>query len=244
MYTRGRHAVHCQKMADDFQRQYASEAPFLIVPPTIVSHNQAKATAVVDQAFDGQRPLVIGFLSNLTLAKGLATVLAVFEELLRVGANVRLVLAGPCLQSEARALVDGALANWGEQIDYRGPVYQEEKSRFFADIDAFVFPTQYKNESWGIVLTEAMASGVPVIANDRGCVSHIVQNGCGRVVAGDEQFVPVAVELIQQWMDEPALLAQASRRAIQRTAELEQAAAEELPVFINQLTHFDKAQPC
>ena len=175
--SQGAHAVHCQKMVDDYQAQYATDATFLIVPPTIVSQELGKQHRSVLEDSSPKRPFVVGFLSNLTLAKGLKVVLDTFGNLTDRGLDVRLVLAGPCMQQDARLLVEQATNRWPNLVEYRGPVYDDQKSLFFSEIDAFLFPTQYKNESWGIVLTEALAYGRPVIAFDRGCVSHIVRNG-------------------------------------------------------------------
>lgn len=45
--------------------------------------------------------------------------------------------------------------------EFRGPVYGEEKLRLLSQVDAFILPTRCEN--WGIVVAEAMASGLPVI---------------------------------------------------------------------------------
>ena len=76
--------------------------------------------------------------------------------------------------------------------DPLGPVYGDDKAKFFAEIDVLLFPTQYKHESWGIVLNEALAAGVPVITNDRGCSSIVVGDRAGLVVPDPAQFVASA----------------------------------------------------
>src|SRR6185436_17832121 len=47
---------------------------------------------------------------------------------------------------------------------YHGFVSGAEKERLFRECDALCFPTYYEAESFGLVLLEAMAFGLPVIA--------------------------------------------------------------------------------
>jgi glycosyltransferase involved in cell wall biosynthesis len=134
-----------------------------------------------------------------------------------------------------RALVDQALVRWPQQVEYRGPVYGREKAQFFADIDVFLFPTRYEHESWGIVLTEALSVGCPVVTRSRGCVPWIVRQGCGVVIEAEDDFPTVASELIARWIDQPAELSAMRAAATRRSEELEQDAAAQLPAFVDQV---------
>ena len=230
----GAHVVHCEKMRRDFLSQYKTNAEFLFVPPTIVSCSQEKKQPTRN-AHAANSPFVLGFLSNLTLVKGLKEVLETFEALVSRGCPVRLVLAGPCMQKEALRLIEQAKKRWPELVEYRGPVYGEQKALFFSEIDTFLFPTQYKNESWGIVLTESLAVGRPVIAYDRGCISHIVRGGCGLVVPKNDHFALAASEQIELWVANPGLYLQARQQAFQRNEELESEAEEQLTAFVREI---------
>lgn len=220
----GCHAVHCQLMQQHFLAQYPSKAEFLFVPPTIVSQQFEPAEPRSREDF------TIGFMSNLSLAKGIDDVLATFQRLAGDGGRrVRLTLAGPCMSAVERALVDDALARMPGQVEYRGPVYGRDKAQFFADIDVFLFPT--RSESWGIVLTEALSAGCPVVARDRGCVPWIVRGGCGHVIDGDVDFPMAAAEHLRRWRDNPAELSAGRDAAKRRSAELAREATDQLPAF-------------
>ena len=48
------------------------------------------------------------------------------------------------------------------KVVFTGPKYETELARYFADADVFVFPS--KTDTFGLVIIEAMASGLPVAA--------------------------------------------------------------------------------
>jgi glycosyltransferase involved in cell wall biosynthesis len=223
----GAHAVHCTLMEADFIRTYRSRAKFLFVPPTIVSQGQASAEPRLHGDF------TLGFLSTLSLAKGIDDVLATFELLASAGRAVRLVLAGPCHGKAEQALIQAALARWPLRVEYRGPVYGRDKAEFYAALDAFIFPT--RNESWGIVLTEAFEVGCPAIARSCGCIPWVVSSDCGLTIDPAENFPQKAVERLNQWIDDSQAYGLARTAAKRRSEELNQEAAQQLPEFVDQL---------
>ncbi len=236
--SRGAHAVHCEKMKQDFLNQYQTDAQFLKVLPTIVSlslsSEEREARENIASVRSPRPTFTIGFLSNLSMQKGIQDVLRTFEILEGCSAiDVRLLLAGPCMNAAIGRMVDDAEKRWPEQVEFRGPVYGEEKSQFFSEVDVLLLPTQ--TESWGIVLTEAMATGCPVIANDRGCVSYIIRDGCGMLVAFEEDFVSLAVGQIKEWIGDSDLYRLACRQALLRSQDLESEAEEQLPAFVENI---------
>jgi len=223
----GAHVVHCELMRQDFLTRYDSRAKFLLVPPTIVSEQLEVLEPQPHSEF------TVGFLSNVTLAKGIDDALATFQRLANGGRAVRFIVAGPIMGPQEQALIDAALARWPGQIEYRGPAYGREKAQFFADIDVLILPT--RNESWGIVLTEALAAGRPIIARSRGCVPWIVQGGCGLLVDPDDDFVTAAARQIEAWIDAPEFYQSAQAAARQRCQELQQDALRQLPAFVEEV---------
>jgi len=234
--SNGAHVVYCEKMREDFLGQYSTDAEFLFVPPTIVSSKEIVGSP---RESPSERAFTLGFLSNLIIAKGLPEVLQTFERLKSEGCDVRLVVAGPCQEAAVQKMLDSLVARWGPTVEYRGPVYNGEKQRFYQDIDAFLFPTRYENESWGIVLTEALTAGCPVIAYDRGCIPYIVRNGCGLVIPRDEDYVGPATCQLREWMENSISYAAASAQAVQRIHELNKEAAEQLPEFVRQVRSWE-----
>ena len=67
-------------------------------------------------------------------------------------------------------------------IQFKGFAQRDELSGYYGLADAFVFPTH--SDPWGLVVNEAMACGLPIIASSAaGCVADLVDDGWnGRVV--------------------------------------------------------------
>ena len=57
-----------------------------------------------------------------------------------------------------------------------GFIHREQLPEFYALAEAFIFPTH--TDPWGLVVNEAMACGLPIIATTvGGCVADLVENG-------------------------------------------------------------------
>jgi glycosyltransferase involved in cell wall biosynthesis len=221
------HVVHCEQMKRDFLAQYPIDAEFLFVPPTIVTQHPHVLPR------NDHKRFTLGFMSNLTLAKGLDCAMETYDQLTGAGRNVSLILAGPCHNATERRMLEEFVAKRPDQVEYRGPVYGEEKGRFFADIDVFLLPT--RTESWGIVLTEALATNCPVISCRRGCVPWIVQHGCGVVVDDPKDFPSQASQAVAKWIDDKQEFARARERAGDRARQLADEADLQFAHFLQRI---------
>ena len=199
------HFVRCRRMARQLGDLYHRVGPIEIAP------NLGPAPEPPpDRAGDPERPLVLGHLGNLSHNKGLDLVLAVACRARREGLPVRLVLAGPAKPADM-PLILGA-----DGVDYRGPVIGDDKLRFFKEIDVFLFPSRYRIETQPLVLVEATAYGVPVIATGRGCITDDFSPGAHVIVAPDDDFVAIALERLRNWTSDRSALTAARRAAWQQ----------------------------
>jgi len=74
-------------------------------------------------------------------------------------------------------------------IEYVGTVDDEQKKYYMQRAKAFLFPIKWE-EPFGIVMAEAMACGVPVLAFNRGSVPEVVEHGkTGFVVDTVEEMI-------------------------------------------------------
>lgn len=160
----------------------------------------------------GGRALRIGHLSNLSREKGLALVLACMRTLRARGVDVELWLAGPAENKGTDALITAARSEFGDRLKYLGRLAGEEVRRFYQEIDVFLFPSVHRHEAEPLVVIDAIAAGVPVIATDRGCIGYLLDAVGGRVFS-IQDYLSGAVAQITAWQREPASLASASRQA-------------------------------
>jgi glycosyltransferase involved in cell wall biosynthesis len=221
------HLMHCQKMIDDFRRQYSSHSQCEYMFPSFASLPPGEARREVP------KPFRLGFLANLTLAKGLDLVLNTFRALRERKSDVRLCLAGPCATADAQRLVSDALKEFGETLTYIGPVFDERKIEFFNSIDGFLFPS--RTEAWPIVLNEALDAGVPVIATNRGCVRTMVGDRAGLIVENADNYVADATRQVETWMDSPETYLVTSKAAIEQASVLRRQATMQLERVISRI---------
>lgn len=129
----------------------------------------------------------LGHLSNLTKEKGLTITINTAIYLSKF-LNIELYLAGPATSEEIKNEIIRAKEALGSALIYLGPIYDDRKNNFYDHINFFIFPSQYKNEAEPLVVLEALAAGIPVIASDIGCISGDLSNKGGVVFKTDESF--------------------------------------------------------
>ncbi|HEX8712918.1 MAG TPA: glycosyltransferase [Terracidiphilus sp.] len=123
---------------------------------------------------------VLGFVGRLSIEKNITHLVTVQDELERMGlGNFRWVIVG-----------QGAEEPWLRErlhrAEFTGVLHGEALARAYANMDLLVFPSH--TDTFGNVVLEALASGVPAIVTLDGGPKTIVRDGeTGRVVC-DEEF--------------------------------------------------------
>lgn len=103
-------------------------------------------------------------------------------------------------------------ADLGAPVAFAGFLNQSRIPEAYAAADALVLPSD-AGETWGLVVNEAMACGVPAIVSDLvGCGPDLVESGVTgeRYRFGD---IDALVSIMRDWYDEPA-----AREALGRAA--------------------------
>ena len=77
---------------------------------------------------------------------------------------------------------------------YLGMVHGERKAELFSDARALLFPTQM-NEAFGLVVAEALMSGTPVIASNRGAMREMLPPAVGFVCADELAYMEAVANL-------------------------------------------------
>jgi glycosyltransferase involved in cell wall biosynthesis len=159
---------------------------------------------------------VVLFFGGLKPRKNLPLLLDLWP---RVAAEVpaaRLLIAGggPMLtELRGRAERLGVAAS----VVFSGYVPEAEKADHFNLADVFVFPSAM--EGFGLTVAEAMASGVPVVASDRGSIPELVTEGAGGFVC-DPGRPEAFVERLLALLRDAALREKLARLARERAERL------------------------
>lgn len=214
----GGHAVHVclsENMRARLERVYA------VGSATVVSNAlfAEPAPGRHGTRAPGTRPGTLGFLSNISREKGIDEFIGLYEACRAEGFELNAQVAGP-FQNRKEADRIRALLDATPGMEYLGPKYGEEKLRFFDSVDVFVFPTRYSNEADPLVIHEALARGIPVIAYGRGCIPEVLAGSECLAVSPALPFIPPALARIAAWLAEPAQFEQACRGARARFEEL------------------------
>ena len=94
-------------------------------------------------------------------------------------------------EAEIQGLLDHPL------VEYIGEIGEHEKAEFLGNAMALMFLIDWQ-EPFGLVLTEAMACGTPVIAYNRGSVAEIIDEGLTGFIVEDELSAVSAVGRLSQ----------------------------------------------
>jgi glycosyltransferase involved in cell wall biosynthesis len=92
---------------------------------------------------------------------------------------------------------------------WTGPLGKQELSRLYRRADALVFPTNF--EGFGLVVTEALASGLPVLTTQGRAADEIIDETSGRTVPPDN--LDALVEELRWFAQHRDQLPQMSRAA-------------------------------
>jgi glycosyltransferase involved in cell wall biosynthesis len=134
------------------------------------------------------KDFVLGFCGRLSIEKNVSLLARIRTELLERGiTNFRFLIIG-----------HGKEENWLRQnlpnAEFTGVLRGHDLARAYANMDLFVFPSH--TDTFGNVVLEALASGVPAIVTPDGGPRYIVKDGETGTIATDEDFSAAVAKLI------------------------------------------------
>ncbi len=138
---------------------------------------------------------ILGFVGRLSVEKNIGLLVEIQNDLDQIHAKIQ----SPEKRREKFVIVghggdEAWLRERMPQAEFAGVLRGEELSRAYANMDLFVFPSH--TETFGNVVLEALASGVPAIVTPDGGPRTIVRDGeTGRVVP-DAQFTAAITEIL------------------------------------------------
>lgn len=112
-------------------------------------------------------------------------------------AKVKLILAGRLDPTRREYFKKKIKPHLGKQIKYIGEYSHKEKSNFFGQAKALLYPIQW-HEPFGLNMVESMACGTPVIAFKMGSVPEIIKDGKTGFVVNNIKEAVQAVKAIDK----------------------------------------------
>ena len=125
-----------------------------------------------DKVYSGKKSLVFGYAGSLAYHKGVHVLLKAFEGI--KDENLKLVLYGSGEESYVKQLKD--IAGKDRRVSFAGIFSEEQVGDVYSKIDVIVTPSTCY-ESYLLVLHEALASNVPVIASNLGGMAEKIKDG-------------------------------------------------------------------
>ena len=131
-------------------------------------YNPSRRDGVFIDNVTGKGKKRILFVSRIVMEKDLKTLISVYDRLTAIRDDVVFIVTGegPSLQYLKRKMPKAV---------FTGSLVKEDLARIYASSDVFVFPSI--TETFGNVVLEAMASGLPVVAAAKGGPMGIIQDG-------------------------------------------------------------------
>ena len=170
-------------IAGEFEGAYQRLSEQL--PLVAISHRQAriapsvKVHAVVHNGIDTDLFLPANapsrdyllFLGSMNYQKGVHLAIDAAKRL-----NQRLIIAAKCQEPHELAYFESHIApHLSHRISYVGEVGGSQKVALLANAQALIFPALWE-ESFGLVMAEALSCGTPVVGFDIGAASEIVDH--------------------------------------------------------------------
>ena len=162
----------------------------------------------------GERGWRLLYVGRFTQKKGVGVLLQAMAILRRKRDDVRLTLIGGGEKTGTEAAFRRQAEELGLQdcVEFLDELPWSQIPQFMTAADVFVLPSLY--ESFGLVLVEAMACGLPLVATRCGGPNTIVEEGTGLLVKVDD-----AEDLAQGVEEVLETYPHYDRRAIRRRAQ-------------------------
>lgn len=181
----------------------ATGRPCLLMPRGVDAalFSPARRTRPADD-----RAPVLGYVGRLSVEKNIQLLAAVQAQLPALGlGHARFLVVG-----------QGVEEAWLQQrlpgATFAGVLRGEALAEAYANMDCFVFPSH--TDTFGNVVLEALASGVPAVVTPDGGPAHLVRGGVTGYVAADEDFAGAIARVLCEPEKNSAMRAAARASAL------------------------------
>jgi len=219
------HITLSREMSADLRTQYGD------CESISISNAAFMREAILDVETDQQLKSV-GFIGNVSEEKGILKFIEVIERLDELGMETNAIIAGPCSTPDVSRRVTAFVRKSPNTRRYLGPVSGDAKAKFFSDADAILFPSDYVNEAQPMVIFEALALGIPVLATKAGYITEQLK-GTHWSIDQDTYIVEVT-EQIKSWIEDADSFQKSRHKALTVFSSAKRASEEQLLHWITE----------
>jgi len=192
-------------VASSFTASTLNDFPAKLAPIEVIPYGFPPVGAErVYAKFAPDAPLKLLFVGGLSQRKGIADLFAAVEA---IGSKVTLTVVGQKASDNCPAL-DAALAKhrWIPSLPHA------QVLKLMREHDVLVFPSLF--EGFGLVITEAMSQGTPVITTDRTAGPDLIKDGENGwlIEAGSTRALQIAIEKL---LENPERIAKVGKAAME-----------------------------
>ena len=157
---------------------------------------------------DREGPPNVLFLSNMIPEKGVFVLLEAFGHLRSEGVPFKALLVGPAGYERFETDLQSALTrnDLTSSVEWVGARYGADKADAFAKADILAFPSHHSPEALPLVILEAMAYSLPVVATTHGAIPEVVMDGKSGFLISPRDAGSLAERLKSLLMDEAVRL--------------------------------------
>lgn len=168
-------------------------------------------------------PETVLFMSTLTRTKGILELIKAIGLLRqsRLRQKVCLKVAGTWQDEATRKEAEEFISRegLGAHISFAGNVAGADKAAFLAGGEVFCLPTRYPYEGQPLVILEALAAGLPVLAANHGAIASTVPDGVAGKLISKDASPEMLAEALSGMLADKAALRQYARKARERYLE-------------------------
>ncbi len=197
------------------KKKLAPKERTIVIPNGLDLEEFSKTSAKKEKINEVNHAPIIGFIGSLNRQKGIPYLLDAMPMILKHFplATLEIIGKGP-EKNYLRAKIETLKIS--RHVSFLGE--KDEPAKYMKEWDVFVLPSI--SETFGIVLLEAMQTGIPVIASNIGGIKDIVTDKKNGLLFQPKSGKEIA-EAVIEIFDNPVLAAKLKRSAFERVEEFD-----------------------
>lgn len=164
------------------------------------TQNFGKQYAVPNYFNQGDQKVVL-FVGRLAEKKGVTYLIEAMKEV-----DAKLVIVG---DGPLRKQLEEQAKEQGDKIEFLGAKTHDELKTIYASADIFVAPSvtakDGDQEGFGLVMLEAMASGLPVVATNSGGITDLIKDQQNGLLVEEKNVMQLSQKIKKLLLDEKTL---------------------------------------